>query len=1132
MCNRSLFYKAMTVALLSVCMSGSLTPSHAAAASDLIGQYIEQLRDINAEHSFDAGRNLAKMADPAATDALIVVLKTDKDPWIRTRAAQALGERGDKRAVDALIEALRDKDIGVRQWVAESLEAFKDPKAIPALISILADDDLHVGSPKVIGALTSYGVVALKPLYAATKDDDPKVRLNAVTAVSIILYRDKDASAFDPLLSALKDTNADVRDAAADALGALKDPRAVDPIIAALSAGRISSGTAAFALGNLGGEKSVNALLGLLRDEDDETVKRAAEALGGIGDRKAGDALFALRANNNPEVRATVGVALAQLGDSRAAPILVKALVIGCGEEIRVALTALGPDAVDTLGAALKDIKQFTIPNPEEELSAEERQTSDNTRRFWIVEILGDIKDPRAEAALIGALPTSSQETKAIITYVLRNYRSDHSVDALISMLGDKSENVRDAAISSLKEIGDPRGTKAVLALVAKDPKSLTDSVVDFLASADVPQAGELVLPMLKDQDAKARMRAVSICMKLGDRRMAKHLVPLMSDSNPSVRQVTAVALGALGDPASAPSLITALKDVKPTVRQYASESLGQLRDPKSVQPLVSALKDPIPNVRAAAAKALGEFKDPSTVAPLIALMKENDWDRRMELLAQFCASLEGSGLHMDHARENAAAALGKMGKPAVSPLVACLKDPDPMTRQLALAALGQIGDTEPIDAIAALLKTRQPPEKYPVAEAAWNKIIERISKQEKDPRAVKGMNEMRKRLEESENDAGDGGIRLAAAESLGNMKDPRAVTLLLQLVGDASRSVRAQAIESLSAQNDPSALDVYVSALRDPDERVRQSAGEALMEAKDPRAVDVLIAVGKSKTADAQRYVIDGLSRHKTPEATEAIASLLSDDSSYESHHGEATRVSEAAAIALTERNDPRGIPILLDMLHVQNPDSYYRTLAARTLTRLTSLKDPSILVRAHNETNPAVKLMAAAMLARIGRPEGSDALSLAKAAMVAPSGHTQITQEQEGSTDLNQSEIALYALSVLESPEAGDLLISALNNSNAAIRATAVEALGDRREKRAVAPLISMLKNSGDERDSVWDIAEALGKIGDRRAVDALIPLLSMQMSPDLAEKIPAALTAITGQNFGADPKSWRDWWLSQKK
>ena len=44
----------------------------------------------------------------------------------------------------------------------------------------------------------------------------------------------KDPRAVEPLIAALKDTDKDVRQAAAEALGKIGDPRAVEPLIAAL----------------------------------------------------------------------------------------------------------------------------------------------------------------------------------------------------------------------------------------------------------------------------------------------------------------------------------------------------------------------------------------------------------------------------------------------------------------------------------------------------------------------------------------------------------------------------------------------------------------------------------------------------------------------------------------------------------------------------------------------------------------------------------------------------------------------------------------------------------------------------------------------------------------------------------
>ena len=72
--------------------------------------------------------DMEKMQVNKDVEGLIRALK-DKDRHVRSWAARALGEIGDKRAVGPLIKALRDKDSGVREYAAEALEKIKEKKS-------------------------------------------------------------------------------------------------------------------------------------------------------------------------------------------------------------------------------------------------------------------------------------------------------------------------------------------------------------------------------------------------------------------------------------------------------------------------------------------------------------------------------------------------------------------------------------------------------------------------------------------------------------------------------------------------------------------------------------------------------------------------------------------------------------------------------------------------------------------------------------------------------------------------------------------------------------------------------------------------------------------------------------------
>ena len=68
---------------------------------------------------------------------------------IRTDAAWALGELGDKRAVEHLVKALCDPDDSMRYYVVKALKNLKDEGAVPDLEKAL---DLEV-KPWVVQAI-------------------------------------------------------------------------------------------------------------------------------------------------------------------------------------------------------------------------------------------------------------------------------------------------------------------------------------------------------------------------------------------------------------------------------------------------------------------------------------------------------------------------------------------------------------------------------------------------------------------------------------------------------------------------------------------------------------------------------------------------------------------------------------------------------------------------------------------------------------------------------------------------------------------------------------------------------------------------------------------------------------------
>jgi len=144
--------------------------------------------------------------------------------------------------------------------------------------------------------------------------------------------------------------------------------------------------------------------------------------------------------------------------------------------------------------------------------------------------------------------------------------------------------------------------------------------------------------------------------------------------------------------------------------------------------------------------------------------------------------------------------ALGKIGTPAVEPLLAALKDEDSGVRSKAARALGEIKDTRAVEPLISALEDEDP------------------------------------------------GVRWNVAYALGEIKDARAVEPLIATLEDEDPGVRENAAIALGEIKDARAVEPLITALKDKDKDVRRHVAWALGEIKDARAVEFLIIALKDK--------------------------------------------------------------------------------------------------------------------------------------------------------------------------------------------------------------------------------------------------------------------------------------------
>ncbi len=172
-------------------------------------------------------------------------------------------------------------------------------------------------------------------------------RLEALRELSEI----EDHRVTEALLDTLEDPASGLRDRAAEALGKLKTPEAVEPLVRALqepSDWRLLE-YAAWALGEIGDPRAGDALLPLLEDGTGDVIDAARDALVKLGDRRILPRLISDLFHAEEWVRYISARLLGEIGDETAIPRLeqLQATHANVRHELDVKRTAA--EAVDRI---------------------------------------------------------------------------------------------------------------------------------------------------------------------------------------------------------------------------------------------------------------------------------------------------------------------------------------------------------------------------------------------------------------------------------------------------------------------------------------------------------------------------------------------------------------------------------------------------------------------------------------------------------------------------------------------------------------------------------------------------------------------------------------------------------------
>jgi HEAT repeat protein len=459
----------------------------------------------------------------------------DAQPGSKATACKQLAICGTKAAVPALASLLCDEQLA--SWARIALEAIPDPAADEALRAALG----KLKGKLLVGAINSIG-------------------------------RRRDAKASDDLAAKLKDADAGVAAAAAEALGRIggdKAAKALEPLLASAPP-EVRSSVAygcvlcAERLLDEGKRDEAAKIYDAVRKADVPTQRRVEGIRGAVLARQAAGIPLLVESLKSPD-KALFNVALTlarELPGSEVTDALMAAagslppdrqtLVIqavserGDAKAVTLMATAAksGPPAarIAAMGALERFGNASCVPVLLDAAVEEDAKVAQAAKAALI-------KMPAKEidADLAGRLPKAPGKARAVLIETVGQRRIESALPALVSYLTDADPGVRAAAVAALGNVG---GTKQV---------------------ADIAKA----LQGAKDPKDQAEIeKALLLICSRGGSACVPPLAALMSSGDAAVRVVALHALACAGGPEALNAVKTATGDKDETVQDEAVRTL------------------------------------------------------------------------------------------------------------------------------------------------------------------------------------------------------------------------------------------------------------------------------------------------------------------------------------------------------------------------------------------------------------------------------------------------------------------------------------------------------------------------------------------------------------------------------
>lgn len=437
------------------------------------------------------------------------------------------------------------------------------------------------------------------PVLAAhfeAADDDGRA------AIVRVLEDLADSRGLGTLIAALEDAESPVRWHAAEALGALGDPRALDALLAALARSTDDDYMRRFLVKGFAGIRNANsvaALVSLLDDDHYEVRENVVEALDGFGWQPGNEqdrARFLVCAKRYEDAR--------PCGAAAVAPLSRQLLIHGERDDKQRALTVLVNILEHAADQASDDDLRLTAALP------------DVDSIYWDT-VYDSCDNPSQE--IFHAEVSCADARQLARQALLKRDLGERPVAELFADLASELPNLREMAIADLAEIGDESAIAALVetALEDDDPR-VRESAQDALDIHSEISVG-LLIEALRSPDFDRRRGAADTLANFHHRRTLTGLSVALDDKDEMIREIAFEGVLTFpGDEDAIGPLVKAL-DLRTQLRRQAIDALVESGE-RAVPALVQALGGTAPRAVYSAALALGRIGDARAAGPLLHL--------------------------------------------------------------------------------------------------------------------------------------------------------------------------------------------------------------------------------------------------------------------------------------------------------------------------------------------------------------------------------------------------------------------------------------------------------------------------------------------------------------------------------